>query len=167
MAAVYCDDDGHVVALGTDCDSMAAVYCDDDGHVVALEVRNGNISASIPESITALEELSWLYIKSSELTGSLPPALFTLPNLTAGWAPPLGRPRAVARLRGPRGPTTTRPPTVQPFRGLPLPIRPRLRHHGEAFAGGPHKGVLDERQWLAPRRRRGIAEANGGERGGV
>ncbi|GJP84264.1 hypothetical protein CLOP_g14333 [Closterium sp. NIES-67] len=82
LASAWSSLDGSATwSRGTDCDSMAAVYCDDDGHVVALEVRNGNISASIPESITALEELSWLYIKSSELTGSLPPALFTLPNL--------------------------------------------------------------------------------------
>ncbi|GJP53290.1 hypothetical protein CLOM_g12457 [Closterium sp. NIES-68] len=66
---------------GRDCRTMTAVYCDEDGHVIALDLRDNELTSTIPLEITSLEHLERLSIINSWLIGSLPTFLFMMPNI--------------------------------------------------------------------------------------
>ncbi|CAI5496079.1 unnamed protein product, partial [Closterium sp. Naga37s-1] len=64
---------------GGDCSLAHGVWCDAEGMVSAIRLYNVGLTGSIPDSISALYELTFFDVSSNNLTGRLPP---TVGNLT-------------------------------------------------------------------------------------
>ena len=73
--------DNWLGAPGTEC-SWFGVQCDDAGtHVIALYLNGNNLSGTLPAALASLPELREIYMPENSLTGSIPAALGDLPQL--------------------------------------------------------------------------------------
>ena len=62
------------------------VSTDESGRVTALDLRNNQLTGSIPSSLGSLSNLRWLWLLNNDLTGSIPSSLGSLSsNLGVLW----------------------------------------------------------------------------------
>ncbi|KAH3714379.1 hypothetical protein Pelo_19111 [Pelomyxa schiedti] len=71
--------------FSTPCEvALSGVYCWADGHLQDLDLKGElEMQGSLPSCISAFGKIANLYIENSNISGTLPPAFYTLTTLTS------------------------------------------------------------------------------------
>ncbi|CAI5535106.1 unnamed protein product, partial [Closterium sp. Naga37s-1] len=64
-----------------DCSSAQGITCDSNGMILEMSLPELSLSGSIPDSISALRELSLLYLIKNWCTATIPTTIGVLTNL--------------------------------------------------------------------------------------